>query len=90
MVGKVFKTWKKVDLEKNCKNQYCLIKLLLRVKNKRVMLRRGGVRGEGAVSTYFQFLAKTFNIFNKIPYNLKNSLFTIFHIKCACKLWLYS
>ena len=33
MVGKVFKNWKKVALEKNCKNQYFLIKLLLKVKN---------------------------------------------------------
>ena len=39
MVGKVSKNWKKVALEKNyCKNQYILIKLLLKVKNQGVML----------------------------------------------------
>ena len=38
MVGKVFKNWKKFTLEKNCKNQYILIKLLLKVKNQGVML----------------------------------------------------
>ena len=71
MVGKVFKNWKKVALEKNCcKNQYILIKLLLKVKNQGVML-------GGRSCTYFKFLAKNFNIFNKIPYNSKNSLFTI-------------
>ena len=38
MIGKVFKNWKKVALEKNCKNQYFLIKLLLKVKNQGVVL----------------------------------------------------
>ena len=40
MVGKVFKNWKKVGLEKNYKNQYFLIKLLLKVKNEGAMLGR--------------------------------------------------
>ena len=38
MVVKVFKNWKKVALKKNYKNQYLLIKLLLKVKNQVVML----------------------------------------------------
>ena len=79
MVGKVFKNWRKVALEKNCKNQYFLIKLFVKVKNKVLMLGGGGWAGGGG--TYFQFLTKNFNIFSKIPYNSKNSLFTICHIK---------
>ena len=74
MVGKVFKNCKKVALEKNCKNQYFLIKLLLKVKNEGAMLGR-------FFCTYFQFLAENFNIFNKIPYNSKNCLLTICYIE---------
>ena len=52
--------------------------MFVEVKNKVLMLGGGGWGGGG---TYFQFLAKNFNIFSKIPYNSKNSLFTICHIK---------
>ena len=48
MVGKVFKNWRKVALEKNCKNQYFLIKLFVKVKNKVLMLGGGGW-GRGGV-----------------------------------------